>query len=477
VLIKGRSVKPIRPVGKGDHKKMPNKLRLGSLCILFCLAASNVNGQTVQKLSSPQPPPRNPPALGSKPAGATPSKPTAPSNLTVSGGSNREIDLTWGVSTEEGGTIFEYRIYNCENATNPDNPEDPNVKQCNGKKKIDTSSTNSYSFHELKDKTGQKTPTSLTPQTTYTFCVAAVDANGGESACSPMLRAKTATANINCRMIPVRPTCMDFGTDNDLDSDTKISSNINAFYQTSGSFSFLNQVKSTYNQASASATVSAYVATLNFRDGMQVNVLTNAQAGSSGTTTPSSATVPTLSSSGAGQATQNALYGGTFVVAETYPLFASGVSKWGSSGGVGTLVDFALKEGADIQNFKSGTNVNVSSPPFHGSAQIDGYLQYNSINLATNSQTFVGSLFAGGSYGYAYMSRGYSKDYGFGQMNYGLGQIVFGILINGVAKITVSRAFGPSQSYMDSTTMAKATVNNFKAWSFGITYQSAPPSK
>ena len=153
------------------------------------------------------------------------------------------------------------------------------------------------------------------------------------------------------------------------------------------------------------------------------------------------------------------------------------MSKWGSPGGLGTLVDFAVKEGADIQNFKSGTNVNTSSPPFHGSAQIEGYVQYNSINLATNSQTFVGSLFAGGSYGYDYMSRGYAKDYGFGQMNCGMGQIVFGILINSVAKITVSRAFGPSQTYIDSTTMARTTVNNFKAWSFGITYQSAPPSK
>jgi hypothetical protein len=276
----------------------------------------------------------------------------------------------------------------------------------------------------------------------------------------------------------MRSPCADFGADNDVDRNTKISSNINAFYQTSGSFSFLNQVKSIYNQASGSATVSADVATLNFRDGMQVNVLTNAQVGSSGTTTPISGAVPTLAASGAGQAAQNIIYGGTFVVAETYPLLAAGASKWGSPGGFGTLIDFAVKEGADIQNFKSGTNVNVSSPPFHGSAQLEGYMQYNSINLATNSQTFVGSLFAGGSYGYDYMSRGYANDYGFGhQMSNGIGQISFGVLINSVAKITVSRAFGPSQTFIDNTTMARTTVNNFKAWSFGITYQSAPPAK
>jgi hypothetical protein len=270
---------------------------------------------------------------------------------------------------------------------------------------------------------------------------------------------------------------VDFGLTT-LDKHAQITSNINAFYQTAGGFSFLNQVKSNYNQASGSTTVSADFATLNFANGMQVNVQTNAQVGTSGTSAVSSSAVPTLSANSAGQAAQNIIYGGTFLVAEIYPLFAAGVSKWGSPGGFGTFVDFAVKEGADVQNFKSGTNVNVNSPPFHGSAKIEGYLQYNSINLTTNSQTFVGSLFAGGSYGYDYMSRGYAQDYGFGhQMNNGIGQIIFGVLINSVAKITVSRAFGPSQTYMDSTTMVQKTVNNFKAWSFGITYQSAPPSK
>jgi hypothetical protein len=42
-----------------------------------------------------------------------------------------------------------------------------------------------------------------------------------------------------------------------------------------------------------------------------------------------------------------------------------------------------------------------------------------------------------------------------------------------VAKISLSRAFGPSQTYMDSTSMIQTKVNNFKAWSFGITYQQA----
>jgi hypothetical protein len=268
---------------------------------------------------------------------------------------------------------------------------------------------------------------------------------------------------------------MAFGLDKD--PDTNRNNNINAFYQTNGSLSFFNQVKSLYNGASGSATVSADIATLNFSNGMQAVFATNVQAGPSGTTTPSSGTIPTLTANGAGQATQHMLFGGTVLAREMYPLAAAGGSKLGSPGGLGLLLDFIAKEGADIQNFKSGTNVNVSSPPFHGSAQIEGYLQYNSINLApsTASSTpiFAGALFVGGSYGYSYVSHGYARDYGFGkQYNNGIGQISFGVLINGVAKISVSRAFGPSQTYIDSTTMAQTTVNNFKAWSFGITYQS-----
>jgi len=269
---------------------------------------------------------------------------------------------------------------------------------------------------------------------------------------------------------------MDFGPPN-VDRFTRIYSGINAFYQTSGSYSFFNQIKSIYNQASGSATVGADLATLNFSNAMQVTVGTNVQAGSTGTTNVSSGTVPTLTSNGAGQATQNIIYGGTFVVSEVYPLFVYGPSKWGSAGGFGVIVDAIAREGADVQNFKSGTNVNVTSPPFHGSGHFEGYLQSNSINLAPNSQHFAGSVFVGGSYGYDYMSHVYARNYGFANVGNPIGQLSFGILINGVANITVSRAFGPSQTYIDSTTMAQTTVNNFKSWSFGITYQSAPATK
>jgi hypothetical protein len=299
---------------------------------------------------------------------------------------------------------------------------------------------------------------------TYQITPSPVPAAPGAPAAAP-----PPTPPAGCWLLPTRSHCMDFGSG--------IDSNINTFFGTNGSLSYFNQIKSIYNGASGSATVSADLASLNFSKGVQVTVGTNIQAGSSGTTTVSSGTIPTLSANGAGQATQNVLYGGTFLVSALYPLLATGGNKLGSTGGLGTLIDVIAKEGVDIQNFKSGTNVNVTSPPSHTSVQIEGYLQYNSINLAPNSKNFAGALFVGGSYGYGFMSHGYARDYGFGNdVNNGIGQVSFGILISGVAKIAFSRAFGPSQTYIDNTSMVKTTVNNFKSWSFGISYQSPPPA-
>jgi hypothetical protein len=253
--------------------------------------------------------------------------------------------------------------------------------------------------------------------------------------------------------------------------------NINAFYGTEASFSYFNQIKSIYNGASSSATVSADLASLNFHNGMQVTAGTNIQAGSSSAMTVSSGSVPTLSANGAAQATQNMLYGGTFFASVMYPVLAIGADNPATPGNFGMVLDLIGREGADIQNFKSGTNVNVTAPPSHSSAQLEGYLQYNSVNLASSSNNFAGALFIGGSYGYSYTSPGYARDYGLGhRLNNAIGQVSVGILINGVAKIAVSRGFGPSQTYIDSTSMAQTTVNNFKSWSFGITYQSSPPA-
>src|SRR5262245_29220661 len=48
--------------------------------------------------------------------------------------------------------------------------------------------------------------------------------------------------------------------------------NINKFYDTAGSFSYFNQIKSTYNGASGSTTVAADIASLNFPNAMQVTL-------------------------------------------------------------------------------------------------------------------------------------------------------------------------------------------------------------
>jgi hypothetical protein len=279
----------------------------------------------------------------------------------------------------------------------------------------------------------------------------------------------TATPPEGCAVLPLRDDCL--GTDND-----KKDTYINQFYRTTSDHTYFSQIKSIYNGASASTTVSADIGSFNFRNGMQVNVGTNVQAGSSNAANSTTAgAVPTLSSNSAAQATQSLLYGGTVFVSALYPLLAIQASNFNSNGNFGLLVDAVGREGIDVQNFKSGTSTTVSSPPSHFNGQLEAYGQYNSINLTPNNSDFAGSVFLGGSYGYTYMSHDYARDYGFGtQVNNRIGQISAGIVISGVAKIAVSRAFGPSQTFIDSASSTQRTVNNFKSWSFGIAYQSAP---
>jgi hypothetical protein len=68
---------------------------------------------------------------------------------------------------------------------------------------------------------------------------------------------------------------------------------------------------------------------------------------------------------------------------------------------------------------------------------------------------------------------GYAQDYGIGRVGNGLGQVSAGIVINNIVKIAISRGFGPSQTYIDSATNVTTIVNNFKAWSIGVSYQSS----
>jgi hypothetical protein len=167
------------------------------------------------------------------------------------------------------------------------------------------------------------------------------------------------------------------------------------------------------------------------------------------------------------------------VALASYPLIGYGVGGQNNPGNLAISLDLTAREGIDIQNFKSGTSTVVTSPPSHTAAQLEGYVVWNAINppdASTGStDKFAGSIFLGGAYGYSYTSHGYALDYGFAKQNNRLGQISAGIRVNGVVNIVISRGFGPPQTYFDSTNNnSRTTINNFKAWSIGISYQKAP---
>jgi len=247
--------------------------------------------------------------------------------------------------------------------------------------------------------------------------------------------------------------------------------NILDFYSVASQLSYFGQIKSIYNGASSSTTVSSDIASLYFSNGMMVDAGTNIQAGSAPADVPSGTTT-TLSATSAAQATQNILYGGTVYADISYPLIAEGAAGATKSGNFGARLDIVAREGVDLQNFKAGTSTKATAPSSHGSAQLQGYMQYNSVNLTTDKSTYAGAIFLGFAYGYNYMSHGYQRDYGFSQVSNGAGEVSAGILVSGVAKIAVSRGFGPSQAYTDSVSNKSTSTNNFKAWSFGITYQT-----
>ena len=246
---------------------------------------------------------------------------------------------------------------------------------------------------------------------------------------------------------------------------------INCFYQTNGLASYLNQFQSIYNAASGATTVNAALGSLNFVNGMQVTVGTNPQVGPSGSTSGSPVSgVPTLAATAAAQAAQNVLSNGTIYGSDLFPLY------FHQSNGLATLTA-EVKEGVDLQKFNN-TSITATNPSTHTFVGLEGYLQYNSSNNAPNSTAPAGSIFLGGKYGYSLMNHSYSIQNGFGgRVNSQIGQVSAGILINGVVKIAAYRGFGPSQSYIDSTSMVRTTVNNFKTWSIAIAYQKAGAAK
>lgn len=277
-----------------------------------------------------------------------------------------------------------------------------------------------------------------------------------------------------CWLIPTQPHCVEARRSALPKDKNGYDDGVNAILGTAGTFTPFNQIQSIYNSASSSATVSSDLGTLNFDSGLQVALVTNVQAGSAGSASPSAGAFPTLSATGAGQAVQNLLYGGTFLAQTLVPLILAQRKKPDAANAIILNVDWVNKGGVDIQNFKSGTNVSTTAPPVHVSSQLEAYFQYNSTHSSNdpNGFNFTGAVFVGGSYGYDYMSHGYAREYGFGNnVTNGIGQASVGIQINDVVRVAFSRAFGPSQTYVDSTSMDKMTLNSFKAWSLGIAYQ------
>ena len=255
---------------------------------------------------------------------------------------------------------------------------------------------------------------------------------------------------------------------------------INSYYGMDQGYSFIDQVKSIYNSSSQTANISADLATLNFVPGIQVTFGTNAQVGVTTPTAVAAGATATLTPTSAAQATQDMLTGGTFTVTSIFPIVylaaknASTDKVLAEAGKVVFTTDVIAKGGVDLQNFKAGTSTTATNPPTHGNVGLESYLQINCTNLTSDSKSLAGDIFIGGNYGYNYASHGFARDYGFEKRtSSGVGQVVFGAVLNGIGRISVSRGFGPSQVYVDSTSASALPVriNNFKSWSFGLTYQ------
>jgi hypothetical protein len=259
---------------------------------------------------------------------------------------------------------------------------------------------------------------------------------------------------------------------------------INNYFVMDKGYAFFDQIKSIYNCSSQTENISGDLATLNFPPGIQLTFGTNAQVGVTTPTTVEAGATATLTPTSAGQATQDMLTGGTFTVSSIYPILYLATKNTSTDtvlaerGKMVFTTDAIAKGGVDIQNFKAGTSTTTTNPPTHGNLGLESYLQINCTNLTADSKSMVGDIFIGGNYGYNYASHAFSRDYGFAnRTSSGVGQVVFGAVLNSIGRISVSRGFGPSQVYVDSTTASAlpVRVNNFRSWSFGLTYQSPSP--
>lgn len=105
--------------------------------------------------------------------------PTAPSNLTATATSSAQINLSWSASTETGGTVSQYLVKRCQEAS------------CTNFAQVGTAATTSY------------TDTGLTASTTYSYEVQAADAGGDLSGFSNVATATT-TAPISVSITPTQ---------------------------------------------------------------------------------------------------------------------------------------------------------------------------------------------------------------------------------------------------------------------------------
>jgi hypothetical protein len=262
---------------------------------------------------------------------------------------------------------------------------------------------------------------------------------------------------------------------------------IEGFYHGgSGSqFDAFTQFNMIYNAAASSATMSADIATLDFFPGIEVAVATSLQTGAGEATTPTASssaslvsvflrpraadeafTTPTLSATQAAQSAQNLINGGNLYVHATYPIFSNNPAVGSAFRLLGVV---RARDGVDIPNF-AGTSTVTSDPINHFSAHTEWLAEYQALANA-GSAVSAGSIFADASLGYGYSSHTFTQQNGFGNhVQYLLGQVSAGISFNHTIQLAVQRNFGPSQTYIDSTTTLPTTQNQFKTWSMAINY-------
>jgi hypothetical protein len=253
----------------------------------------------------------------------------------------------------------------------------------------------------------------------------------------------------------------------------------NAFWSQEKSFSYLNQTQFFYNTGSSSSTLKADVASMVFPGGTQLSLATNIPVGTSNSTPKSTAqqalsirpgstaaSTPSMTSAQAAQATQNLVDGGNLLLRASWPLYwyAPKYMNFEASGLV------VAREGLDIPNF-NGANTVATDPINHFNISNEWYLQFDALPAKQGGDS-QGSIFLDAKYGFDYVSTAFANQAGFvHNWNKGiLSQITGGLVFSGKLNIIASRNFGPDQTWIDTSSGAAVTENNFRSWSVGVKY-------